>query len=125
MKFYSTKSDGRRSPGLIFCAGFVLQMLAATPAFCDAPEFIITIKDHRFQPATLRIPTGLKVRIIVDNQEEIAEEFDSHALNREKHVPPKTHAILYIGPLEPGRYLFQGEDTGNPGGAALGVIEVQ
>jgi len=29
---------------------------------------------------------------------------------------------LFIGPLDPGRYLYEGESSDIPGGAALGVI---
>jgi len=75
--------------------------------------------------AELNIPSGVKVRIILDNQDDTPEEFDSHALNREKHVPPKSRVTLFIGPLDPGRYLFEGETSESRGNAALGVLVVQ
>lgn len=88
-------------------------------------EYVIRIKDHRFDPAELHVPRGTKMRVVLDNEDAISEEFDSHALNREKHVPAKSRVTLYLGPLEPGRYLFEGENHGDGGGAALGVIVVQ
>lgn len=107
------------------CIGMALQFVAATPALCKDPEYTIAIRDHRFVPALISIPAGLKVRLILDNQGETAEEFDSHALNREKHVPPRTQAVVFVGPLGPGRYVFQGEESDDPGGPALGIIEAR
>ena len=42
-------------------------------------QFVIQIKDHRFVPAELVIPSGVKVSIVLDNQDDTPEEFDSHA----------------------------------------------
>jgi hypothetical protein len=73
------------------------------------PEFLITLRDHQFTPAEIKIPAGVKVKLVVDNQDAGPEEFDSHALNREKVIPGKTKATIFIGPLAPGRYPFIGE----------------
>ena len=72
-------------------------------------EYKLTIRDHRFEPAEIRVPAGKKIKLIIDNQDESAEEFESHALNREKVIPPKSKATVFIGPLTPGRYSFIGE----------------
>jgi len=73
------------------------------------PELLIVIKNHRFEPAELKVPAGQRVKLIVHNQDATPEEFESHALNREKVVPPGSKASLYVGPLKPGRYPFVGE----------------
>ena len=73
------------------------------------PEFAIALRDHQFTPAEIRVPAGVKVKLVVDNQDAGPEEFDSHALNREKVIPGKTKATIFIGPLAPGRYPFIGE----------------
>ena len=72
-------------------------------------EYKLTIRDHRFEPAELQVPAGKKIKLIIDNQDESAEEFDSHELNREKVIPPKSKATIFIGPLSPGRYPFIGD----------------
>lgn len=72
-------------------------------------EYKITIRDHRFEPAELRVPVGKKIKLIIDNQDQFAEEFESHELNREKVIPPKSKASVFIGPLSPGRYPFIGD----------------
>ncbi len=72
-------------------------------------EYTLTLRDHRFEPAELKVPAGKKIRLIVDNQDATPEEFESHELNREKVVPGKSKATIYVGPLKPGRYPFFGE----------------
>ena len=85
-------------------------LLGATAVLAAGePEFAITLRDHQFTPAEIRVPAGVKVKLVVDNQDAAPEEFDSHALNREKVIPGKTKATIFIGPLAPGRYPFIGE----------------
>lgn len=101
-----------------------LAIAAISAAIAGEPEFVIQIKNHQFIPAELHIPAGQKVQIVIDNQDDTAEEFESYTLNREKHVPPKSRIILFIGPLAAGRYVYQGEDRAD-GAMALGVIEAR
>jgi plastocyanin len=72
-------------------------------------EIALVIKNHRFEPAELRVPAGQRVKLVVHNQDSTAEEFESHSLNREKVIPGGSKATIYIGPLKPGRYDFFGE----------------
>jgi plastocyanin len=89
----------------------LVALLAVTPLAGFAPDesYTLTIQDHRFEPAELRVPAGRKLKVVIQNQDATAEEFDSHALNREKVVPGKSAASVFIGPLKPGRYPFVGE----------------
>ena len=102
-----------------------LGLLMTAPAICAEPEFVIQIRDHRFVPAELTIPTGMKVRIILDNQDDMPEEVESHQLNREKRVPARSRLTLFVGPLVPGRYLFESENAANAGGPAMGTLVVR
>lgn len=72
-------------------------------------EFELVIKDHRFNPAELTVPAGVKVKLIVINQDSTPEEFESHSLNREKIIAGNSKANIYVGPLKPGKYKFFGE----------------
>jgi hypothetical protein len=89
----------------------LLLLLTLLPAICLAadPEFALTIRDHRFEPAELRVPAGKKIKLVIDNQDATPEEFESHALNREKVIPGKSKGFVFIGPLQAGRYPFVGE----------------
>jgi hypothetical protein len=86
------------------------------------PEMTISLRDHRFTPAELRVPANVKIRLVVENQDAGPEEFDSHALNREKVIPGKSKATIFIGPLAPGRYPFIGEFNAATAQGAL-VVE--
>jgi plastocyanin len=72
-------------------------------------EMGLTIKDHQFIPATLKVPAGKKVKLVVSNMDSTPEEFESHQLNREKVIAGNAKATIYIGPLSPGKYTFWGE----------------
>ncbi|MGE5523606.1 MAG: cupredoxin domain-containing protein [Rhodospirillaceae bacterium] len=73
------------------------------------PEFTIVIREHKFEPSEVKVPAGKKVKLVVDNQDASAEEFESHALKREKVIPGKSKATITVGPLKKGRYPFVGE----------------
>ena len=72
-------------------------------------DYKLVIKEHRFQPQELNIPAGKKIKLLIENQDATAEEFESHALNREKLIAGNGTAIIYVGPLQLGRYPFYGE----------------
>ncbi len=55
------------------------------------------------------MPAQKKIKLVVENRDATVEEFESHALNREKVVPAKGKAVIFVGPLAPGRYEFVGE----------------
>lgn len=81
----------------------------ATAAAAQDAEVRVAIHDHQFVPTEITIPARTKVKLIVDNQDATAEEFESYELNREKVVSPKGQVMIFVGPLEPGRYPFFGE----------------
>jgi len=85
-------------------------------------EFQLTLENHVFTPAELKIPANKKVKLIIHNKDKVAEEFDSFDLNREKVLFPNKKATIYIGPLSSGRYEYFGEY--NPG-SARGIIVVE
>lgn len=72
-------------------------------------EVPLAIREHRFEPAEVRVPAGQKIKLVVHNQDATPEEFESHELNREKVIAPGSKANIFIGPLKPGRYPFFGE----------------
>ncbi|MDE2145561.1 MAG: cupredoxin domain-containing protein [Burkholderiales bacterium] len=83
-------------------------------------ERLLVIKNHRFEPAELKVPAGQRVKLVLHNQDATPEEFESHGLNREKIVPGGAQVVVYIGPLRAGRYTFYGEY--NPATAQGAVV---
>ena len=75
-----------------------------------APSGItLTLKNHRFTPATFNVQAGQRVKVTLINQDPATEEFDSHDLRLEEVVTPMGRASFDIGPLEAGQYSFMGE----------------
>jgi hypothetical protein len=80
------------------------------PAIADDPSPInVILKDHRFAPAEIHVPTGKRTVLIVRNEDATPEEFDSSALQIEKVITGGTYATIRLHPLGPGRYPFMGE----------------
>ena len=96
---------------MVRSALFSLALILATGANVAAqePTYTLIIKDHRFQPAEIEIPSGQKIALIVKNDDPTPEEFESTELRREKVVPGGQQVTVYIGPLKPGRYEFFGD----------------
>jgi len=102
----------------------LLLILLLLPLASHAEDDIYTliIKDHRFQPAEIIVPSGKKIKLLVENQDATPEEFESHSLNREKIIAGKSKVTIFIGPLSPGRYTFEGEFNAM---TAQGVVVAQ
>lgn len=87
----------------------LLSFTVSSAARAADDEAALVIKNHRFEPAEVRVRAHQRIRLIVHNQDSSPEEFESHALNREKVIPAGAKATIFIGPLKPGRYEFVGE----------------
>jgi len=81
-----------------------LLFAAAAPALADDPVVRISIKDHQFIPAEVPVPAGVKVKLLVKNEQQVNAEFESNSLHREKIVNPGGEITVFIGPLDPGSY---------------------
>ena len=92
---------------LALACGVLLAGVSAAQA--QDAEARLVIKEHKFEPAELKVPANKKVKLVIENQDATAEEFESYELNREKVVPPKGQVTVFVGPLKPGRYPFFGD----------------
>jgi Cupredoxin-like domain len=72
----------------------------------DTTMLSITIKDHQFDPTELHAPPHQAIAIHVKNLNPIVSEFESSDLHFEKIVPVGSEGVVYVRPLEPGRYNF-------------------
>ena len=75
----------------------------------DVPEFQLVIKNHRYQPAELKVPADIKFKLIVKNDDATPEEFESTDFNRETVVLANHTVVIYVGPLRAGSYGFFGD----------------
>lgn len=72
-------------------------------------EIEIKIKDHKFDPAAVKLPAGQRAKIIVKNLDPTPEEFESNDIGFEKIIAGNSEATIRIKPLEAGTYIFFGE----------------
>jgi plastocyanin len=97
-----------RQIGVVSLA-LVILLAAAGLAGAEDPQFTLVIKEHRFTPAELQIPAGVKVKLMIKNEDSTPEEFESRELHREKVVPPGQQIVVIVGPLSAGTYDFFGD----------------
>jgi hypothetical protein len=99
---------GRKEKLMMRIAAAVL----ALGAFCapaTAEVYSLSIKDHKFDPAELKIPADKAATLVVKNLDATPEEFESKPLRIEKIVPAGGEATFQLRPLKAGRYKFFGE----------------
>jgi hypothetical protein len=95
----------------LFGAAAVAAALAAVGAARaeDLATYALTLKNHRFTPAEIHVPTGKPFFISVKNLDDTADEFEMHNPAIEKVVPPGDEGKVRIRPLGPGRFSFFGD----------------
>jgi hypothetical protein len=91
---------------LILAYAAVASSIAAAE---DLATFSITLKNHRFTPAEIRVPTGKPFFVIVTNQDDTADEFEMSNPAIEKVIPPGEQGRVRMRPLGPGRFVFFGD----------------
>ncbi|MFZ4482165.1 MAG: cupredoxin domain-containing protein [Rhodoferax sp.] len=98
--------------------------LAASLSYGATDDYVLTIRNHAFEPKELKIPAGKKIRLLVVNKDSTPAEFESKSLGREKIIPAKSTGVVNLGPLKPGRYSFV-EEYHETEAAAQGTIVVE
>jgi len=93
---------------MVRTAGFVGFMVLAVvpPALADDPSVSIVLKNNQFVPSEVQIPAGVKVKLVVRNDNPTPSEFESTEFHREKIVSPCQEITVFVGPLDPGSYEF-------------------
>lgn len=89
-----------------FIPFLILLTLASTAVAASAPEIRLVIEHQSFHPATLTIPAGERVKVMIENKDDIPAEFESYDFNREKVIAGHSASAIYVGPLEAGSYDF-------------------
>ena len=89
-------------------AAFVVASIGAVRAE-DLATYSITLKNHRFTPAEIHVPSGKAFFVSVKNLDDTADEFEMHNPAIEKMIPPGEEGKARIRPLGPGRFPFFGD----------------
>jgi plastocyanin len=91
------------------CALLAAGLVWGANAWADPVVVELTIKEHRFEPAELVVPAGQMIKLVIHNLDPTPEEFESHALNREKVIAGGATVAVFLSALQPGSYEFVGE----------------
>jgi plastocyanin len=83
-----------------------LALGAGPSARADDGGIVITIKNGKFAPTEVAVPSGTKLKLIVRNQDTSMSEFESTEFHREKTVAPGQEISVFVGPFEAGSYEF-------------------
>ena len=87
-----------------------VMLILAWPVACRAVDpVVLTLKDHKFTPDNVTVPSGQRIRIEVINNDDTVEEFESYDLKIEKIVVAGGRVTVFAGPLKPGQYKFFGD----------------
>ncbi len=93
-------------PFLPVLAFMSVAAMAVTAHAEATPEFHLVLQDHKFEPATLKVPADTKFKVLVTNRNATPSEFESTDFNREKIVLPNATVTVFVGPLAKGSYKF-------------------
>ena len=72
-------------------------------------EFVVKIKNHRFDPDLITVPADTKFKITIENLDDTIEEFESDDLKKEKLIGAKKKVSIQISSLKVGEYKFYGD----------------
>jgi len=86
----------------------IIFLLFATNSFAT-DEYLVQIKDHKFQPNIIEVPAGKKFTLIIENLDKTIEEFESDDMRREKLVGAGKKIKIKVNALKPGEYKFYGD----------------
>ncbi len=83
-------------------------LLTATPVMAD-DAIVVHLKNHKFSPSVIKVKANKPAMIILYNDDDSADEFDSSALKIERVVPGHNKGNIRLRALAPGKYPFMGE----------------
>lgn len=69
----------------------------------------LRIQNHQFVPNIINLAENEKAKLIIHNDDETIEEFESFDLKREKLIPAGKKVTVVLKPMKPGTYEFFGE----------------
>jgi len=87
----------------------LMLMSGGAQADGEIVERALLIKDGHFQPETITVPAGKRIRLVVTNAGPGPEEFESLSLRKETVLAQGVTRNVIIAPLRPGEYPFIGE----------------
>ncbi|NDU86307.1 MAG: cupredoxin domain-containing protein [Ferrovum sp.] len=91
----------------------LLLPLSMEATYAEESEVTVTLVrlGGKFSPSPLVVPVGQKIRLVVDNQDNDAMEFESASLFWEIVIPPHHKTPIHLTPLTAGNYDYFNDDN--------------
>ena len=93
----------------LILALLIASPLAVSGAARAADGIEVHLKGHKFYPSTIKVKANQPSVIILYNDDDTADEFDSPALKVEKVVGGHSKGTIRLRALPPGKSPFRGE----------------
>jgi plastocyanin len=102
------QSDAQKKwrPAIAFMIAIAMFVSVENVNAQQGAGIVITMKDHRFQPAEIHAPANRPLAITVKNLDAAAIEFESVSLRVEKVIASGSAGVVNVRALTPGRYEF-------------------
>ncbi|TAK86798.1 MAG: cupredoxin domain-containing protein [Betaproteobacteria bacterium] len=101
-------------------AVLAMTTFALTTSAQDLPTFEIAMKDGRFSPERLEVPTGKRLKLVLKNEGRTPAEFENLSMRVEKVLAPGVTSFVVLHNLRPGEYRFV--DEFHPQGGSVTLI---
>lgn len=88
---------------------FLIFTFLSTQALAQEKEYLVQIKDHKFEPSIIEVPSNQKFILAIENLDKTLEEFESNDLRKEKLVGGGKKITIKIEELKAGEYKFFGD----------------
>jgi len=90
----------------IVAVAAIFGTVLAQPVAAQDTAINITVKNKRFEPATINVPADKPFKLIVKNSDSTAVEIESHKPRFEKVIAPGATATINMKALKAGTYSF-------------------
>ena len=93
----------------LFIAAVSLAAFALAGSAWAQTPIEVHLKNHRFTPNVIKVKANQPSMIMLFNDDDTADEFDSSSLKIEKVVAGHNKGAIRVRALAPGKYPFMGE----------------
>lgn len=90
----------------IACTVIAVACCAGSLSAQESAAVVISVKDHKFDPAEPHAPANKPLAIRVKNLDSAPMEFESKSLRVEKVIAANGEGVVNVRALAPGRYEF-------------------
>ena len=85
----------------------------------DLLSYTVTLSKGRISPATLEVPAGKRIKLVLRNEGPSPSEFENLDMHIEKILAPGAQSFVVLSSMRAGTYRFIDEFHPDAGGLSL------